>query len=433
MQENAVRKAAQAKEAGLKMSFSSGASRNAALKKIISGLKRNKSRILAANLVDVRNASKSGVAPALLKRLELSDSKFSEIVHEVEGVLRQPEMVGRRISAMELDKGLLLEQVSAPIGVICAIFEARPDAFVQISCLSVKTGNAALLKGGSEALRTNRELAKTIRSAVKGAKLPQNAIQLVESRSAVRRLISLSQYIDLIIPRGSKALVNFIRQNSTIPVLGHAEGVCHEYVDAKADLKKAAEVCFDAKCQYPAVCNAMETLLVHKNAAAKFLPLMAARFGGAVELRCDPQSRRILSKAGFRVKKASAKDWAAEYNDLILSIKVVGSVSEAIRHINSFGSKHTDGIITEDTAAAKKFLAEVDSASVMWNASTRFADGFRYGKGAEVGISTGKIHARGPSGAEALLSYKYIVKGSGHKVADYSGKGSRKFLHRKIK
>ena len=435
MAENVVKKAAAARSAFLKASVSSSRQRNLALKKIVAGLKKNKGKIFAANAKDLKAAEKSGLVGPLFKRLQLNNEKFREILREVEGVEKQRDLAGKAISVTLLDKGLELSQVATPLGVICAIFESRPDALVQISALSIKTGNSVILKGGSEAKNTNRVLASVVREALHGAGLPTDSVQLIEARSSVKKILSLNEFIDLIIPRGSNAFVKFIQKNSSIPVLGHSEGVCHEFVDESADLQKAVKICVDAKVQYPAVCNAMETLLVHRKIAAKFLPEYAKALNGKVELRCDNNSFAILKKAGFKARKASKNDWRAEYNDYILSIKVVGGIVEAIAHVNTFGSKHTDGIITENRKNAEKFLAAVDSAGVFWNASTRFSDGYRYGKGAEVGISTGKIHARGPSGAESLLTYKYVLKGPGKKafiVGDYVGRGAKKFLHKKV-
>ena len=433
MKENIEKKVRSARKAFLEISISSTAMRNNALRTLASGLRNARRGIMAANRNDAALAVKSGLQASLLKRLELNDEKFSDIVHEVLSVEKQPELAGRVSEKIVLDKGLVLEKVSVPMGVICAIFESRPDALVQIAALSIKTGNAAILKGGSEALNTNRALARVVRAALFSTGLPQDAIQLVESRESVKGLLGMNEHIDLIIPRGSSAFVKFIQQNSSIPVLGHSDGICHEYVDEHALLEKAVRICVDAKTQYPAVCNAMETLLAHRNVAKTFLPMYAEALGGKVELRCDPESFSILRKAGFAAKKAVGKDWRTEYNDLILSVRVVKSLDEAIRHVNEYGSKHTDGIISENRNNAEEFMARVDSAGVFWNASTRFADGYRYGKGAEVGISTGKIHARGPSGAEALLTHKYVLRGEGHVVADYSGSGAKKFVHRRIR
>ena len=432
MAEKALQKARLAKKASFGLAVAPARRRNDALKKIISLLEINKEKILKANQKDVAAAKRAGISGALLKRLELTDPKFLEILRGVEGVRAQEDELGKTVPQMILDDGLLLSRVTTPLGVICAIFEARPDALVQISTLAIRTGNSALLKGGSEALGTDRELVKIIREALMGAGLPQDAIELIESRESVKALISMNEFVDLIIPRGSASFVKYIQENSTIPVLGHSDGICHEYVDEFADIEKAVRICYDAKCQYPAVCNAMETMLVNGKIAEKFLPKMAQKYARDVELRCDERSGAILKKNGFSVKKATEKDWATEYNDLILSIKIVKDVEEAIAHINKYGSKHTDGIITENKENAERFLSAVDASSVVWNASTRFADGYRYGKGAEIGVSTGKIHARGPSGAEALLSYKYVLKGNGHIVADYSGPNAKKFLHRKM-
>ena len=429
----AMEKASNAKKAFLKMSTSAEKQRNKTLTEIIVNMKKNKAKIVEANSKDVAEAKANALPQQLVKRLELSKEKFDDILHEVKGVAKQENPLGKTISKTLLDKGLELEQVTTPIGVVCAIFEARPDALVQISSLSIKTGNSVILKGGNEANNTNKALIECIQAALEEARLPKEAVQAIESREAVHELLKMNEFIDLIIPRGSSKFVKFIQENSCIPVLGHSEGICHEYVDEKADLKEAVKIAIDAKCQYPAVCNAMETLLVHEKIAEKFLKAYAKNLAGKVELRADEKALAILEKFGFDAKKASESDWTTEYNDLILSIKTVKNVDEAINHINTFGSKHTDGIITENSKTAQKFLQAIDSAGVYWNASTRFADGYRYGKGAEVGISTGKIHARGPSGVEALLSYKYILKGKGHIVADYSGTKARKFLHKKIK
>ena len=422
-----LEKVKNARKSFLKISVSSSKERNNALETLITLLKKNKAKIISANELDVTTAKKECISNSLLKRLELSESKFNEILSIVKSISLQKEIIGKEISKTLLDTGLELTQVSVPLGVVCAIFEARPDAVVQISCLAIKTGNAVLLKGGKEAKNSNSILVELIRESLKANSLPEDAVQLLDSRKDVQELLSLSDFVDLIIPRGSNEFVKFIQQNSSIPVLGHSSGVCHEYIDEKADIDIAINICIDAKCQYPAACNAMETILVHESIANNFLLKFAKELNGKVELRCDKISFEILSK-NFDVKKASETDWKTEYNDLILSVKVVKCVSEAINHINKFGSKHTDGIITENKETANNFLQKVDSSSVFWNASTRFADGYRYGKGAELGISTGKIHARGPSGMEALTTYKYLLKGQGQVVEDYA-KGIKKFKH----
>ena len=331
---------------------------------------------------------------------------------------------------MELDDGLVLDKVTTPIGVVAVVFESRPDALVQISTLCLKSGNAAILKGGSEAKETNSALARAIvEGTMKADAGFKDAVQLMSTREEVRELLDQDDLVDLVIPRGSNQLVRSIQESTRIPVLGHSAGVCHTYVDGEADLEMAVKVAFDAKCQYPAVCNAMETLLVHEDVAKTFLPRMAKKYAEAnVEIRGDQRSRELI-----QANEATEDDWYAEYNDLILSIKIVSSLEEAVEHINKYGSHNTDAIITGNIEKAKRFMDTVDSASVLWNCSTRFADGFRYGLGAEVGISTNKTHARGPVGLEGLVIYKYRLSGKGHVVADYAGDDGKHFTHRKIK
>lgn len=432
MAEIAVETAELAKKASRRMACLGNAALDRALRGMRKALLANKSAIMAANGADLQKAGSEGVSQGLLARLNISEEKFSQILAGVDEVASQEGLAGRKLSTTLLDDDLVLEKISVPLGVVFAIFEARPDALVQISVLAVKTGNAVILKGGSEALETNRVLVSVLRNALAESGLPENAVQLLESRGDVAEILALDKYIDVVIPRGSASLVNFVRANTKIPVLGHSEGICHCFVDERANMKKAVAVCVDAKCQYPAACNSMETLLVHRGIAEKFLPLFAKALSGKVELRCCSQSAAILRAKGFIVNDADESDWATEYADLILSIKVVGGTQDAIEHINRFGSRHTDSIITEDKGSAERFLKEVDSSSVMWNASTRFADGYRYGLGAEVGISTGKLHSRGPGGAECLLTYKYLLRGKGQTVADYSGEDGKKFLHRRI-
>ena len=403
--------------------------RNAALAAIASELGKRKDQIIRANQMDLAEGARTGLAQPLLKRLSYDEVKLDESIRSIESLVAQEDTIGKVISKTELDTGLVLEKVSCPIGVIGIIFESRPDALVQIATLCLKSGNAVLLKGGSEARETNKALASAIVAASEStdARL-KDAVQLLSTREEIRELLALDGLVDLIIPRGSNELVRSIQSSTRIPVLGHAAGVCHTYVDEDVDLEMAVRVGYDAKVQYPAVCNAMETLLVHQSIASQFLPRIAAEYAKAkVELRGDQATRRIIA-AG----EASEADWSAEYNDLILAIKVVPSLQEAIDHINRYGSHHTDSIITSDQAKAKQFMDLVDSASVMWNASTRFADGYRYGLGAEVGISTNKTHARGPVGLEGLAIYKYRLSGEGHIVADYAGKNAKHFTHRKL-
>jgi glutamate-5-semialdehyde dehydrogenase len=418
--------AGRARQASYRLATLSTEVKNRALESAARALEGHGREILVENLKDQEQARKLGLKDALLKRLILSESKLTQIVESVREVARLPDPVGRRLLARELDDGLVLTQVRVPIGVVGVIFESRPDALVQIASLGLKSGNAVILKGGSEALHSNRILFNLIREAVEAADPAfRDALQLVETREDVRQLLALDQLIDLMIPRGSGELVKSIQENTRIPVLGHAEGLCHLYVDRDADLSMAVELAYDAKCQYPAVCNAIETLLVHGEVAPQFLPRLASRLRG-VELRGDARTRAIIP-----ARAVAEADWRAEYNDLILAIRVVGSLEEAVAHINRYGSHHTDAIVTSDSAAARRFLAEVDSASVMWNCSTRFADGYRYGLGAEVGISTGKVHARGPVGLEGLTSTKYVLEGSGQVVADYV-EGRRRFTHREL-
>jgi glutamate-5-semialdehyde dehydrogenase len=332
--------------------------------------------------------------------------------------------------ALELDAGLELTQVTCPIGVIGAIFESRPDAVPQIASLCWKAGNAVLMKGGAEAQHSNHLLGQLIRAAIASVdERCVDAVQMLATREEVRALLTLDDDIDLFIPRGSNAFVRYIQEHTRVPVLGHAEGLCHVYVDRSADVAQAVAICYDAKVQYPAVCNAIETVLVHRQIAEAFFPLLAAAYRQAgVEMRGCAATRMFLPE----IKAATDADWDTEYLDLIVSLRVVESLEEAIAHINRHGSGHTDTIVTQDPAAAAQFLDQVDAATVVHNASTRFADGFRFGKGAEVGISTNKTHARGPVGLEGLVIYKYRLVGNGHVVADYVGAQAKPFTHRPL-
>ncbi len=418
-----------AKEASIKLAVLPINVKNKALSSIAGSIKNNSKKIIEANKKDLESAEKQRLNKVLIDRLKIDNNKIHEMVKEIRDVANLEDPTGKILSQTELDKGLMLYQVTCPIGVIGAIFESRPDVVTQISALCLKSGNAVILKGGSEALNSNRILIKIISEAAEKNGIPKGAVQLIETRGQVAEMLKLHEHINLIIPRGSNSFVKYVQERTKIPVLGHSEGICHIYVDKNADLSKAINICFDAKCQYPAVCNAVETLLVHKVIAEKFLPKMIKKFKEAnVVMRGDEPTRNIVD-----VKKATEKDWDTEYNDLILSVKMVDDVDEAIAHINRHSSKHTDAIITENKKNADKFMSLVDSASVMWNASTRFADGFRYGKGAEVGISTAKIHARGPVGLEGLVIYKYKLVGKGHIVKDYAGKNAKKFTHKIIK
>jgi glutamate-5-semialdehyde dehydrogenase len=420
-------KAKEAYDASTKLANAGVKEKDAALVAMAEAIEKNRKKILAANAKDV--AAGGRLSKALLDRLKLSDAKIDGIVKSIQSVKKLDDPVGKTLAKTELDKGLILSKVSVPIGVIGAVFESRPDVVPQIASLCLKTGNSVVFKGGSEAAESNKFLYEVIREATEGAGIPKGWIQMIETRKDVSELLKLDDYVSLLVPRGSNKFVKHIMENTSIPVLGHADGICHIFVDRDADLKMAEEVCFDAKTQYPAVCNAMETMLVDEKIAEKFLPAMCEHFAAAgVELRGDGKTGAIVNC----IKKATEEDWRTEYNDLILSIKVVADADEAINHINEYGSHHTDSIITKNKATAKKFLAGVDSACVFHNCSTRFSDGFRFGLGAEVGISTGKTHARGPVGLEGLVIYKWVLEGSGQTVREYA-EGKKKFTHKKIK
>ncbi len=429
-----------AKSASIPLASVPGAVKDRALAAMAQTLDSNREKLISANKKDLAAAEKlveaGKLSKALVKRLKVDDTKIDEMIAGIRDVIKFDDPVGKTLSALELDSGLELYQVSCPIGLIGVIFESRPDVVPQIMSLCLKSGNATIFKGGSEAAHSNRAIFDVLVNAIESTKgMPHGAFALMETREEVNEMLKLDEHINLIIPRGSNEFVKYIQDNTRIPVLGHSAGICHIYVDSEADLTKAIDVCYDAKVQYPAVCNAMETLLVHKDIAGEFLPQIGKKYNEAgVELRCDERSFELLVNMGFlkAVLHATEDDWRTEYNDLILSIRIVDSLDDGIDHINKYGSHHTDAIVTEDKTKAGRFIDLVDSSSVMWNASTRFADGFRYGKGAEVGISTNKIHARGPVGMEGLLIYKYVLMGKGHKVADYVGKNARKYTHKKL-
>ena len=392
-------------------------------KAVAEALERNALEIEAANRLDLAAASKLELP--LQKRLKYDSGKIAASIEGLKSLALLPNPVGITQKATLLDDGLELYRVSCPIGVIGVVFESRPDALVQISSLCLKSGNAVLLKGGSEALNSNRILAKIVLDASVSAGLPDGWLQLLETRADVSEMLTLDDCIDLVIPRGSNAFVKYIMEHTSIPVMGHADGLCHLYVDAAADAEMAVKLAVDAKTQYVSVCNAIETLLVHQAKAEEFLPrLTEALKAKKVQMRCCPRSLPLMP-GGI---PATEKDWDTEYLDYILSIKVVDSLDEAVEHINRHGSGHTDAIVTEDKGAAARFMSLVDSADVFWNCSTRFADGFRFGLGAEVGIATGKIHARGPVGLDGLCIYKWLLKGSGQTVAPYAD-GTAHFKH----
>jgi glutamate-5-semialdehyde dehydrogenase len=400
--------------------------KDGALASIAAALKSGSAGIMAANAADLADAEREGLAAPLIKRLRFDALKLEGAVAGLEALRSLPDPVGRVLSARRLDKGLELRQVSCPIGLIAMIFESRPDALVQMSALAAKSGNAVILKGGREAARTNRALAELIYPAGLAAGLPERWLSLLESREEVAELLALDEYVDLIVPRGSKEFVARIKAESRIPVLGHADGVCHVYLHEDAEADMAAAVAVDSKTQYPAACNAAEVLIVH-SAFHGLAKVAAALEAAGVRLDLDPRSAALLGRAPSKTDE----DWSVEYLDLRMAVKAVDSLDEAIAHVNRYGSRHTDAIVAESREAAQRFMNRVDSASVYWNASTRFADGYRYGLGAEVGISTGKLHARGPVGLEGLCTYKWKLEGSGQIVADYAS-GARRFLHEDI-
>jgi glutamate-5-semialdehyde dehydrogenase len=419
--------AVQVKEASIKLSAANAELKNKALSNIASELLKRKDEIIEANQIDISKAEKEQLAAPLLKRLKFDESKIADVIDGINSLIKLEEPVGKTILSRELDDGLSLYKVTCPIGVIGVIFESRPDALVQISTLCLKSGNGVLLKGGSEAKETNRVLTEIIIRATEETGIPQNWVKLLETRSDVNEMLKMDQYIDLVIPRGSNEFVRYIMDNSRIPVMGHADGICHIYVDDEAEVEAAVKIVNDSKTQYVAVCNALETLLVNEKMAESFLPELKKELDKKhVELIGCKKTQAIIASA-----PATEEDWKTEYLDYKLSIKVVGDIDEAINHINTYGSGHTDGIITTDKNKAAMFMSLVDSGNVLWNCSTRFSDGFRYGFGAEVGISTNKIHARGPVGLDGLLIYKYMLVGDGHVVEDYSKK-IKTFKHRDV-
>ncbi|MBR3326076.1 MAG: glutamate-5-semialdehyde dehydrogenase [Atopobiaceae bacterium] len=414
--------AAQMKLESPVMAATSVEMRNDALARIREALLDQQEKIFAANAQDLEAAEKDGVPAAVVKRLRFDEHKLADVCAGITDLVSLPDPVGRELLRRELDDGLVLVRESCPIGVIGVIFEARPDALVQISTLCLKSGNCALLKGGSETLRTNKALFEVIHAAAVDAGLPSTCLHQVEAREEIGQLLECDESVDLLIPRGSNAFVRYIMDHTRIPVMGHADGICHIYVDEDANIEKAVRIVVDAKVQYTAACNAVETLLVHRSIAQRALPAIVAGLEAeGVEVRGTEEVRAIVECA-----PATDEDWDTEYLALTISIKLVDNVDEAIEHINRHGSHHTDAIVTENPATAERFMQLVDSAGVYQNASTRFADGFRYGFGAEVGISTSKLHARGPVGLEGLVTYKYKIYGTDHIVGDYAS-GVRSF------
>ena len=422
-----LEKAEKVRLASIKISQTENQNRIKALNFMADYLEKNSKEILEANNADYLNAEKKGISRALLSRLKLSKSKLNSGIEGVRKVGELADPVNQVQIKRELSKGLILERKTVPIGVLGVIFESRPDAVMQISSLAIRSGNGVMLKGGSEANLTNTSIVKALQEGLNESGLDKNAICLLTSRKDSMAMLNLEKYINLIIPRGSNELVKFIQENTRIPVLGHADGICHLFIDIEANLEMALSVALDSKIQYPAACNAIETLLVHKDIAPVFLEKAIPLFNSNdVKLIGDKRSVELGLKY-----EASLEDWKTEYLDLILSIKIVDDLEEAITHIQKYSSKHTDGIITENSNTANKFMNVVDSAGVFHNCSTRFADGFRYGFGAEVGISTQTLPPRGPVGLEGLVTYKYFLKGDGNIVDDFSS-GKAIYTHKDL-
>jgi glutamate-5-semialdehyde dehydrogenase len=423
-----IEQAQQTRLAAQKLATQTAEVKNQALEAIAQSLEAASADIVAANAKDCELAQANGLANALYARLKLDAGKLEAAIAGVRSVATLADPVGEVQVHRELDRGLILKRVSCPLGVLGIIFEARPDAVMQISSLAIKSGNGVLLKGGQEALNTCRALVKAIQAGLAQTPIDPAVVALLTSREETMELLKLDRHVDLIIPRGSNSFVQFVQDNTRIPVLGHAEGICHLYIDRAADLAKAIPIAVDSKTQYPAACNAIETLLVHQEVAATTLPkIVQALEVKGVKLRGDAATQAIAA-----VELATKEDWATEYSDLILSIRVVADLNAAIAHINTYGSGHTEAIVTEDVQAAQRFMNDVDAAGVFQNCSTRFADGFRYGLGAEVGISTQQMPPRGPVGLEGLVTYKYLLQGDGHIVETYAGKDARAYTHKAL-
>ncbi|MDJ0735744.1 MAG: glutamate-5-semialdehyde dehydrogenase [Nostocaceae cyanobacterium] len=415
--------------AALKLAVLSTEAKNQAIEAVAKALESAKDDILQANIADCETAMADGIAKPLYKRLQLDEHKLRDAIAGVRDVGKLADPVGAVQIHREIDTGLVLKRVTCPLGVLGVIFEARPEAAIQIASLAIKSGNGVILKGGKEAILSCEAIVKAIKEGLSKTTVSSDVVQLLTTREETLEMLKLDKYLDLIIPRGSNSFVRFVQENTRIPVLGHADGICHLYIDKAADVDKAVAITVDAKIQYPAACNAIETLLVHDHIASVFLLKVAAALKTLnVELRGDKASREILPNIGV----ATETDWETEYSDLVLSVKVVEDLEEAIAHINEYGSKHTDGIVTEDATAADTFLAMVNAAGVYHNCSTRFSDGFRYGFGAEVGVSTQQMPPRGPVGLEGLVTYKYQMVGDGHIVSTYTGADAKSFTHRDL-
>jgi glutamate-5-semialdehyde dehydrogenase len=406
--------------------------KNAAIESIAKSLELHAEEIVAANAIDCQ-AAEGKIGSALYARLKLNATKLTGAIVGVRDVGKLADPVGQIQIHRELDAGLIMHRVSCPVGVLGVIFEARPDAVIQIASLAIKSGNGVILKGGSEAVNSCTVLVKAIKAGLAQSEVDPDVIQILTTRSETIELLKLDRYVDLIIPRGSNEFVKYVQDNTRIPVLGHADGICHLYIDSEADLDKSIAITIDSKTQYPAACNAIETLLIEESIASVCLLLIISKLQAAgVEIRLDEIGLKILDNKLKNIELATAEDWSTEYSDLILSIKIVPDVESAITHINTYGSRHTEAIVTDNISTAKMFIDRVDAANVFHNCSTRFSDGFRYGFGAEVGISTQKMPPRGPVGLEGLVTYKYQVTGTGQIVATYAGNNPQPFTHRDL-
>jgi glutamate-5-semialdehyde dehydrogenase len=410
----------------------SAKAKNAAIELIAKSLENHTDEIVAANTADCQTAQ-GQIGSALFARLKLDASKLKNAIVGVRDVAKLADPVGQIQIHRELDAGLIMHRVSCPVGVLGVIFEARPDAVIQIASLAIKSGNGVILKGGREAIESCTVLVKAIKAGLAQSEVNPDVIQILTTRSETTELLKLDRYVDLIIPRGSNEFVKYVQDNTRIPVLGHADGICHLYIDSEADIAKSIAITIDSKTQYPAACNAIETLLIHQSIAAEFLLLIIGRLQAhGVEVRLDTIGHQLLDNKLNLVDLAIVTDWSTEYSALILSIKIVPDFESAITHINTYGSRHTDSIVTENLTTAKMFIDRVDAANVFHNCSTRFSDGFRYGFGAEVGISTQKMPPRGPVGLEGLVTYKYQLSGDGHIAATYTGENPKPFTHRDL-
>ena len=421
-----------AKESTYKLQSLNTEIKNYVLSEIAKNIEKRKSEIFEANNKDLENAKEllnnKKISLSMFNRLKLDDNKMIDIISGIKDVIKLEEPINKILTETELDDNLILKKVSCPIGLIAVIFEARPDVISQISSLCIKSSNAVILKGGREGENTNKIIFEIINQVLSDIKeFPKNSVNLVFSREDIKNILSMDKYIDLIIPRGSNDLVQYIKANTNIPVLGHADGICHLYIDESANIENALKICLDSKAQYPSACNSVETILINKNIANEFLKKLYSLFKeNEIKINGDEEVKKILYDIGI------VKDWHKEYGDKEVSLKIVDNVEEAYKHINKYSSHHTDSIISENKENIEKFMTFVDSANVYSNVSTRFSDGFRYGFGAEVGISTNKTHARGPVGLEGLTIYKYKLFGNYQIVDDYVSHKSS-FKHKRMK